>query len=62
MAIAGELQIEPLPAAAAGDVATVTTVTDLVNEVYRLGEEGLWRPGEATRTTVEEITELIRAE
>lgn len=38
----------------------VTTLTPLVNEVYAEAEKGLWLAG-ATRTTVEEMGELIEA-
>jgi GNAT superfamily N-acetyltransferase len=41
------------------DDAVVADVTDLVNRVYATAEEGLWRPG-ADRTTLAEVTELIR--
>jgi GNAT superfamily N-acetyltransferase len=41
------------------DDAVAADVTQLVNRVYATAEQGLWRPG-ADRTTVAEVTELIR--
>ena len=35
-------------------------IADLTNDVYAVAEEGLWVDG-ATRTTVDEVTELTRA-
>ena len=35
-------------------------IADLTNEVYLVAEDGLWKEG-ATRTTVDEIAELVRA-
>ncbi|GAB3011517.1 GNAT family N-acetyltransferase [Streptomyces pseudoechinosporeus] len=35
-------------------------IADLVNRVYAVAEDGQWLPG-ATRTSMEEITELTRA-
>jgi GNAT superfamily N-acetyltransferase len=55
------LEIETLPAAAADDTGTVATLTDLVNVVYAVAEDGLWIDG-TSRTTVEELAGLIRAE
>ncbi|NMH76577.1 GNAT family N-acetyltransferase [Pseudonocardia xinjiangensis] len=54
------MEIEALPAAAADDTGTVSTLTDLVNAVYAVAEDGLWIDG-TTRTTVEELAGLIRA-
>jgi GNAT superfamily N-acetyltransferase len=48
-----------LPAAASDDVALMQRITDLTNEVYAVAEGGLWLDG-ATRTTVDEVTELTR--
>jgi len=39
--------------------AVAEDVTHLMNRVYVTAEEGIWRDG-ATRTTVAEVTELIR--
>jgi GNAT superfamily N-acetyltransferase len=49
-----------VPAAAAVDDAFVAELTDLVNRVYAVAEDGLWRDG-ATRTTRAEMAALIRA-
>jgi GNAT superfamily N-acetyltransferase len=58
--IAARPEIRPLAPAAAGDDATVTTLTDLVNEVYAESEKGLWADG-AVRTTTRELAGLVRA-
>jgi GNAT superfamily N-acetyltransferase len=52
--------IHQLPATASADTAVIERVTDLINEVYAVAEEGLWLDG-ATRTTVDEVAELILA-
>jgi GNAT superfamily N-acetyltransferase len=44
----------------AGNNALAARLTDLVNRVYAVGEEGLWRNG-ATRTTIAEVTAMIGA-
>ncbi|GIF25486.1 GNAT superfamily N-acetyltransferase [Actinoplanes tereljensis] len=44
----------------ASDVALVATVTDLVNEVYAVAEEGLWA-GPTDRTDGTEIAKIIAA-
>jgi ribosomal protein S18 acetylase RimI-like enzyme len=54
---AGTVEIELL-ARDAGDDA-VAEVTNVVNRVYAIAEEGLWRDGTA-RTTPPEITDFIR--
>jgi GNAT superfamily N-acetyltransferase len=56
----GELKLETLSPASARDDQLVATITDLVNEVYAVAEEGLWRE-DAARTTSDEIAGLIRA-
>jgi GNAT superfamily N-acetyltransferase len=53
-------QIEHLPAAAAANVGLVDDITDLVNRVYRVAEDGLWLDG-AVRTDVAEVAGLVRA-
>jgi len=53
-------QIELLPATAADDSAMVSQLTDLINDVYKVAEDGLWIDG-AARTSVVEMTELVRA-
>jgi GNAT superfamily N-acetyltransferase len=54
------IAIQPLPAAASDDAHLVKRITDLINEVYLVAENGLWADG-ATRTTVDEVAELIQA-
>ena len=54
------LEIQALPPAEAADAALMTEVTALINRVYAVGEEGLWRPG-ASRTTLAEVAGLVRA-
>jgi GNAT superfamily N-acetyltransferase len=49
-----------LPAAAADDAALMAQLTELINGVYAVAEKGLWVDG-AARTTVERVTELVRA-
>src|SRR4051794_34131880 len=56
----GELTLETLSPAGAGDEQLVVAVTDLVNEVYAVAEKGLWRE-DAARTTSDEMAGLIRA-
>lgn len=53
----GAVEIQVLDPDTAPD--TVDEVTELVNRVYALAEEGLWRDG-ATRTTSSEVRELVR--
>nr|WP_067993698.1 GNAT family N-acetyltransferase [Nocardia pseudobrasiliensis] len=47
-----------VPTEAADDTALVAELTDLVNRVYEVAEEGLWREG-ASRTTIFELAGLI---
>jgi GNAT superfamily N-acetyltransferase len=54
------IEIRLLPAGASDDTTLVERITGLINEVYATAEHGLWTEG-ATRTTVDEIAELIRA-
>lgn len=54
------VSIEMVPARAADDTASVTELTGLVNRVYEVAEEGLWRDG-ASRTTASELAGLITA-
>lgn len=54
------IAIELLPATAATDDDLVAELTDLVNRVYAVAEEGLWVDG-SERTTPDEIAELILA-
>ncbi|WP_226887306.1 GNAT family N-acetyltransferase [Nocardia brasiliensis] len=52
--------IEMVPTEAADDTALVAELADLVNRVYEVAEEGLWRDG-ASRTTTSELAGLITA-
>ncbi|MFI9405770.1 GNAT family N-acetyltransferase [Nocardia sp. NPDC052316] len=54
------VHIEMVPTAAAGDTVLVAELTDLVNRVYEVAEEGLWCDG-ASRTTTSEAAGLIAA-
>lgn len=54
------VSIEMVAVEAAGDAALVGELTDLVNRVYEVAEEGLWRDG-ASRTTTSEMAGLIAA-
>lgn len=54
------IEIQLLPAAASKDSALVERITELINEVYAVAEDGLWADG-ATRTSVDEVAELTRA-
>jgi len=53
-------QIRMLSSVAATDVRLTAALTDLINSVYAVAEEGLWVEG-AARTTVERVTTLVRA-
>jgi GNAT superfamily N-acetyltransferase len=55
------IEIRLLPAAASDDTTLVERITALINEVYATAERGLWAEG-VTRTTADEVAELIRAE
>ncbi|TXK39404.1 GNAT family N-acetyltransferase [Nonomuraea sp. C10] len=55
-----QVEVRLLPAAAGGDAALVGELTELVNRVYTASEEGLWAR-EVSRTSAEEMAELIRA-
>jgi hypothetical protein len=54
-----EIGVEP--AASADDVATVTSITELINRVYVIAEAGLWVEG-ARRTNAGEDAVLRRRE
>jgi GNAT superfamily N-acetyltransferase len=54
------LNIGLLSSATAEDTAVVSALTDLINEVYAVAEDGLWTDG-STRTTAEEVADLTRA-
>src|SRR5262245_53876874 len=52
--------IERLPASAAADTGRMAEVTELINRVYKVAEDGLWKDG-AVRTDVTEIAALTAA-
>jgi GNAT superfamily N-acetyltransferase len=56
----GELQILTVPPDRADDPRVVAEITDLVNEVYAVAENGLW-VDDAARTTHDEVARLIRS-
>jgi GNAT superfamily N-acetyltransferase len=60
LAAAEALVIGSLAPAAADDIPLVSTIADLVNEVYAVAERGLWVAG-ATRTNVQEVAALTRS-
>lgn len=45
---------------AADDKSLIAALTDLINDVYEVAEDGLWIEG-AARTSLVEMTELVRA-
>jgi GNAT superfamily N-acetyltransferase len=49
-----------LPPAAAEDTVLVSALTDLINEVYAVAEDGLWIHG-ASRTNAAEVAGITRA-
>jgi GNAT superfamily N-acetyltransferase len=55
-----QIEIQLLPAAASDDATLMERITDLINEVYAVAENGLWTD-RATRTVVAEVAELTRA-
>src|SRR4051812_33259600 len=54
------VDVELLGAAAGENPAVVARVVELTNEVYAVAEEGLWAD-RATRTSADEVVELIHA-
>jgi GNAT superfamily N-acetyltransferase len=54
------MTVEALPAAASADDELVGRLTDLVNEVYRVAEDGLWVDG-AARTDRAELRGFVAA-
>ena len=54
------IDVQLLPVVASEDATLVGRVTDLINDVYAVAEDGLWVDG-ATRTTVDKVAELTRA-
>jgi GNAT superfamily N-acetyltransferase len=55
------LEITLLPGTAAADEHLMAELTQLVNRVYRVAEDGLWTDG-AARTTADEMAEMVAAE
>ena len=55
-----EPEIKILPPLASQNAALVKHLTDLINLVYRISEEGIWKTGE-NRTNVTEMIEFINA-
>jgi N-acetylglutamate synthase-like GNAT family acetyltransferase len=53
-------EIAWLPTTAADDRSLIAGLTNLINDVYAVAEDGLWVRG-AARTSVVEMTELVRA-
>jgi hypothetical protein len=54
------IEVQQLPPAASDDAELMERITDLINDVYAVAEDGLWVK-EATRTTVTEVADLTRA-
>jgi ribosomal protein S18 acetylase RimI-like enzyme len=54
------LEIELLSPSASEDDATIDRLTDLVNQVYAVAEDGIWTPGSA-RTTQAEMAGMVKA-
>src|SRR3954451_11073220 len=54
------MNIDRLPPEAADDGATMSAISDLINRVYKVAEDGLWTDG-AARTSPAEVAELTRA-
>jgi GNAT superfamily N-acetyltransferase len=60
MAPEDQLSIDLLDPAAGADTSLVDALCALVNDVYAVAEEGMWRDG-ATRTSADELRGLIAA-
>jgi GNAT superfamily N-acetyltransferase len=54
------MNIDRLPPEAADDGATMSAISDLINRVYKVAEDGLWTDG-AARTSPAEVAELTRS-
>jgi GNAT superfamily N-acetyltransferase len=54
------MTVQVLERDAADDRELVAGLSDLINRVYATAESGLWREG-ATRTTPDEVAELVRS-
>jgi GNAT superfamily N-acetyltransferase len=53
------IEIQLLPTTASADETVMRRITDLINQVYAVAEEGLWVAG-AARTTMGEVADLTR--
>jgi N-acetylglutamate synthase-like GNAT family acetyltransferase len=60
MSVNGRLSVDLLEPKASEDAGLVDELTALINGVYAKAESGLWRD-DVTRTTANEVAELIRA-
>lgn len=58
--MSARIDVGRLPPSAAADAATISAVSDLINRVYKVAEDGLWVDG-AARTNPAEVAELTRA-
>lgn len=58
--MSSRIDVGRLPAEAASDEATMTAISELINRVYKVAEDGLWVDG-AARTNPAEVAELTRA-
>ena len=58
--MSGVISIELLDPSAAADAALVERLAALVNDVYAVAEDGLWRRG-AARTTAADMASLVKA-
>lgn len=56
----GVVAVEMVAPGAAGDVAAIGRLADLVNRVYAVAEDGLWADG-WTRTSAPDIARLVAA-
>ncbi|MEO3870185.1 GNAT family N-acetyltransferase [Nonomuraea sp. B12E4] len=55
-----EIMIEPLPPETAADAATMSMLSDLINDVYAVAEKGLWQD-DAARTNPAEVSRFTGA-
>lgn len=58
--MASPLEIHSVPTGASADGEVVAKLTEMINTVYAVAEDGLWRDG-AARTTSDEVEGLISA-
>lgn len=55
-----EITVDTLDAIAMADAALIEQLCALINEVYTVAEEGIWRAG-AGRTSIDEVSDLVAA-